>query len=253
MSGRCLTVAMRGNDSFNGVWTQRKNNLSALIPTRKTCPVSDPITTLESLYTAVVADVLDTLGHRRQTLSTDIRAMTPTSRVCGRVFTAQAVDVNTIPEEPYKLEMAAIDSMQSGDVLVVDAGNNRQSAFWGELLSTACKAKGVRGAVMNTCTRDLWALVKMDFPVFAIGSTPADSKGRIDVTEIGQPITMNDVNINTGDFVLGDEDGVVIIPTEILNDTLRLAREKISGENTVRDDLTSGMPVTEAFSKHGIL
>jgi len=244
---------MCGNDSFNGVWTQRKNNLSALNPTRKTCLVSDPIITLESLYTAVVADVLDTLGHRRQTLSTEIRAMTPASRICGRVFTAKAVAVNTIPEEPYKLEMAAIDSMQSGDVLVVDAKNNRQSALWGELLSTACKAKGVRGAVMNTCTRDLWALGKMDFPVFAIGSTPADSKGRIDVTEIGQSITLSDVNINTGDFLLGDEDGVVIIPTEILNDTLRLAREKISDENTVRDDLIAGMPVTEAFSKHGIL
>jgi len=64
---------------------------------------------------------------------------------------------------------------------------------------------------------------------------------------------LSDVNINTGDFLLGDEDGVVIIPTEILNDTLRLAREKISGESTVRDDLIAGMPVTEAFSKHGIL
>jgi len=253
VSGRCLTVAMRGNDSFNGVWTQRKNNLSALIPTRKTCPVSDPITTLESLYTAVVADVLDTLGHRQQALSAEIHAMTPARRVCGRVFTAQAVAVDTIPDEPYKLEMAAIDSMQSGDVLVVDAENNRQSAFWGELLSTACLAMGVRGAVMNTCTRDLWALKKMDFPVFAIGSTPADSKGRIDVTEIGRPITMNGVNIKTGDFLLGDEDGVVIIPTEVLDDTLRLARKKVSGENTVRDDLAAGMPVTEAFSKHGIL
>ena len=215
--------------------------------------MSDPIPALETLYTAVIADVLDTLGHRQQTLSAEIHAMTPASRVCGRVFTAQAVAVNTIPEKPYKLEMAAIDSMQSGDVLVVDAGNNRQSAFWGELLSTACEAKGVRGAVMNTCTRDLWALKKMDFPVFAIGSTPADSKGRIDVTEIGRPITMNGVNIKTGDFLLGDEDGVVIIPTEVLDDTLRLAHEKKCGENTVRDDLAAGMPVTEAFSKHGIL
>jgi regulator of RNase E activity RraA len=215
--------------------------------------MSDPLPVLETLYTAVIADVLDGLGHRQQTLSAEIRAMTPARRVYGRVFTVKAVAVDAIPDEPYKLEMAAIDSMQSGDVLVVDAGNNRQSAFWGELLSTACQAKGVRGAVMSTCTRDLWALEKMNFPVFAIGSTPADSKGRIDVTEIGQPITMNGANINTGDFLLGDEDGVVIIPTEVLDDTLRLAHEKVSGENTVRDDLATGMPVTEAFSKHGIL
>jgi regulator of RNase E activity RraA len=149
--------------------------------------------------------------------------------------------------------MAAIDTMQAGDVLVVDAGNHLNCAFWGELLSTACIAKGVRGAVMSTCTRDLWALEKLNFPVFAIGVTPADSKGRIDVTTIGQTITINGVKIKSGDYLLGDSDGVVIIPAEALGETLRLAQEKVAGENTVRADLENGMPVTEAFVKHGIL
>ena len=215
--------------------------------------MSDPLAVLETLYTAVVADVLDGLGHRNQTLSANIRAMTPARQVAGRVFTAKAEAVDTIPAEPYKLEMAAIDAMNAGDVLVVDAGHNRQSAFWGELLSTACQAKGVRGAVMSTCTRDLWALEKMNFPVFAIGRTPADSKGRIDVIAIGEPITIDGVEIAPGDYLLGDPDGVVVIPAEALDETLRLAQEKVSGENTVRDDLANGMPVTEAFAKHGIL
>ena len=215
--------------------------------------MSDPLTVLETLYTAVVADVLDSLGHRQQTLSADIHAMTPTRQVSGRVFTAKAEAVYSIPTEPYKLEMAAIDAMSAGDVLVVDADHHRQSAFWGELLSTACRAKGVRGAVMSTCTRDLWALEKMEFPVFAIGHTPADSKGRIDVTAIGEPITIDGVRIENGDYLLGDPDGVVIIPAAALDETLRLAQKKVSGENTVRDDLANGMPVTEAFAKHGIL
>jgi 4-hydroxy-4-methyl-2-oxoglutarate aldolase len=215
--------------------------------------MSDPIATLEKLYAAVVADVLDGLGHRSQTLSADIAALTPARRVCGRVFTARAAVVDEIPAEPYKLEMAAIDTMQEGDVFVIDAGHNRQSAFWGELLSTACRAKGVRGIVMSTCTRDLWALNKMDFPVFGIGCTPADSKGRIDVAEIGQPITIDGVATRNGDLIIGDEDGVVIIPSNAADETLRLAQEKASGEDTVRDDLANGMPVTEAFAKHGIL
>ena len=161
--------------------------------------------------------------------------------------------VNKIPEEPYKLEMAAIDSLKSGDVLVVDAGKNRECAFWGELLSTACKTKGVRGAVMSTCTRDLWALEKINFPVFAIGSTPADSKGRIDVTSFAQPITIDGVQTKNGDYLLGDSDGVVIIPAEALDETLELAKKKVTRENNVRNDLSKGMPVTEAFAKHGIL
>ena len=215
--------------------------------------VADTIALLESLYTAVIADVLDSLGHRRQCLSPDIRALTPTQQVCGRVFTARAVAVDHEPAEPYKLEMAAIDTMQAGDVLVVEAGHHRKSAFWGELLTTACLAKGVRGVVMSTCARDLWQLNQLDFPVFGIGVTPADSKGRIDVVEIGAPITLDGVAIANGDWLLGDQDGVVIVPASCLDEALRLAHEKVSGENTVRDELAAGVPVAEVFRRHGIL
>ena len=213
----------------------------------------DPIVVLEKLYSAVVADVLDSLGYRRQCLSADVQALTPTNKVCGRVFTAKAEAVAYEPDEPYKLEMEAIDKMKSGDVLVVDGDHNRESAFWGELLSTACLAKGVRGVVMNTCCRDLWALSQMEFPVFGIGRSPADSKGRMDVTEIAQPIVMHGVVINPGDLILGDMDGVVVIPDEVAEDALRLAYEKVTGENTVREELRAGVPVAEVFRKHGIL
>jgi len=215
--------------------------------------MSNPIEQLETFYTAVVADVLDSLGYRNQTLSTDIKAMTPANKVSGRVFTAKAKSVSAIPDEPYKLEMAAIDAMKSGDVLLVDADHNRQCAFWGELLSTACQAKGVRGIVMSACTRDLWALNEFEFPVFGIGRTPADSKGRIDVTQFGEPINIDGVETKNGDYILGDIDGVVIIPENMVDKTIQLAKEKVNGENTLRADLSRGMPVAEAFQKHGIL
>jgi 4-hydroxy-4-methyl-2-oxoglutarate aldolase len=214
---------------------------------------SDPIFLLENLYAAVVADVLDALGYRNQCLSAKIRALTPAGRVCGRVFTAAAVVVEHIPAEPYKLEMAAIDQMKRGDVLVVDAGHDATCAFWGELLSTACLAKGVRGIVMSACTRDLGALNQMGFPVFGIGAMPADSKGRLDVVALGQVIEIDGVKIKNGDYLLGDLDGVVVIPAEIATEALRLAREKVSGENTVREELAAGVPVAEVFAKHGIL
>lgn len=207
----------------------------------------------EHLYSAVVADVLDSLGCRSQCLGPDIQALTSANRVRGRVFTARAVAVDEVPAEPYRLEMEAIDSMEEGDVLVVDAGHDRTSAFWGELLSTACLAKGVRGIVMSACCRDLWALGKMAFPVFGIGRTPADSAGRIDVVEIGRPIEIDGVAISTGDYIVGDEDGVVVIPAAKTADALRLAREKIEGEDTVREELRAGVPVSEVFRKHGIL
>ena len=93
--------------------------------------MSDPLPVLETLYTAVVADVLDGLGHRHQTLGAGLRAATSTRSVCGRVYTAKAEAVDAIPAEPYKLELAAIDTLESGDVLVVDAGNTANARFGG--------------------------------------------------------------------------------------------------------------------------
>jgi regulator of RNase E activity RraA len=208
---------------------------------------------LAPLYAAVVADVLDGLGFRNQTLPARIRPLTPAQKVYGRVCTAKAVTVQEIPAEPYKLEIAAVDGMGRGDVLLVDVGNDETCGFWGELLTTACLYKGVHGVVMTACTRDMWKIKELNFPVFGIGYHPADSKGRADIIEIGQPITIGDVVAKQGDYILGDEDGTVIIPSEAAEETVRLAKEKISGENIARADLARGVPMGEVFRKYGIL
>ena len=208
---------------------------------------------LAPLYSAVVADVLDGLGYRNQTLPARIRPLTPGRKVYGRVFPAKATAVHEIPAEPYKLEIAAVESMTRGDVLVVDVGDDETCGFWGELLTTACLYKGVRGVVMTACTRDMWKIKDLGFPVYGIGYHPADSKGRADIVEIGQPIDFAGVMTKLGDYILGDEDGVVIIPHEVAEETIRLANEKISGENIARADLARGVPMGEVFRKYGIL
>lgn len=208
---------------------------------------------LALLYSAVVADVLDAHGYPNQCLSPAVRALTPTQRIAGRVFTMKAEVVDGVPEQPYVLEMEAVDTAQPGDVLLIDAGHDQSCGFWGELLSTACLAKGVRGVVMTACTRDLWALNRLNFPVFGIGASPADSKGRVDVSAIREPIVIDGVTAKQGDYILGDLDGVVIIPQEIAASVIAAAKEKVSGENTVREELAAGVPVSEVFRKHGIL
>ena len=208
---------------------------------------------LQSLYSAVVADVLDAHGYPNQVLTPAVRALTPVTRVAGRVFTLKAEVVDEVPERPYELEMAAIDTAARGDVLVVDANHDQSCAFWGELLSTACLAKGIGGVVMTGCTRDLWALNQLNFPVFGIGASPADSKGRLDVTEICEPILIDGVIARQGDYILGDLDGVVIIPEAVASEVIAAAKAKVAGENTVREELAAGVPVGEVFRKHGIL
>jgi len=113
--------------------------------------------------------------------------------------------------------------------------------------------EGGAGVVMSACCRDLWRLEQLPFPVFGIGCRPTDSLGRIDVVEIGEPVVIDQVQIASGDWILGDRDGVVVIPDRAIDDALSAAEAKQSGENSVREDLAAGMPVSEAFKKHGIL
>lgn len=215
---------------------------------------NDPLLVrLRKLYSAVVADVLDGLGYRSQTLDASIRPLTPARQVCGRVFPAQATVVDHIPAKPYELEIAAVDAMQAGDVLVVDVGNDRTCGFWGELLTTACLVKQVGGVVMTACTRDHWKICELDFPVFGIGYHPADSLGRADIIKLGEPISIGGVKTSKGDLILGDEDGIVIVPAGVAEEALTRADAKVSGENMVRAELQRGVPIGEVFKKYGIL
>jgi len=208
---------------------------------------------MEGLYPAVVADILDSLGYRNQTLDASIRPLTPALKIAGRVYSARAETVDAVPEEPYKLEIAAVEAMTRGQVLVVDVGNDKTCGFWGELLTTACLYKGIAGVVMSACTRDMWKIRDLNFPVFGIGYHPADSKGRTDIVEIDVSISIGGVRTRTNDLILGDEDGTVIIPQEVAKETLSLAAEKVSGENLVRQELASGVSMGEVFAKYGIL
>ena len=217
-------------------------------------PTSETILAqLDQLYSAVVCDVLDSLGHPNQALPPEIRPLTSTKKITGRIFTARARTVDGVPDEPYKLEIEAVEQMCGGDVFVVEADGDRTCGFWGELLTTACLYKNVRGVVMDACTRDLWKINDLDFPVFGIGYHPADSKGRADIYELGATIELGGVRIAPNDYLIGDEDGCVIIPQAIADEAVSLALKKVSGENVARADLAAGVPMGEVFRKYGIL
>jgi 4-hydroxy-4-methyl-2-oxoglutarate aldolase len=203
------------------------------------------------LYTPVVADVLDRLGYREQCLRADIR---PLSR--GMVAAGVARTVRTIPApelattEPYKGEMAAVDALRPGEVMVV---SECHWSFWGELLSTAARHRGCRGVVIDGYTRDTRAIIAMGFPVFCRGIHPADSLGRLDVVEHDVPIDCGGVLVQPGDLILADDDGVVVVPQGIAEHVLTAAEAKVRGEDLVRKALAEGMSVTEAFRRYGVL
>ena len=205
------------------------------------------------LFSSVIADALDACGYRDQILRHDIRPLYPDAVVVGRALTVLSVDVYEIPEEPYKLELEAVDALKPGDVLVAQTNGTTRSSLWGELLSTAAEARGARGAVIDGFTRDTQAICAMEFPVFVRGIAPYDSKGRSDVIAYNTPIECGGVKVCPGDLVFGDYDGVVAIPRAAEEQVLKAAFEKAAGEKEVKEALENGMSATAAFQKYGIL
>jgi regulator of RNase E activity RraA len=206
---------------------------------------------LSALYTPVIADVLDRLGYRDQCLRAEIRPLFTGAKAAGIARTVRTIPAPDLtPAEPYKGEMAAVDALGPGDVMVVSAC---EWSFWGELLSTAARYRGCRGVVIDGFTRDTQAIVAMGFPVFSRGIHPADSLGRLDVPEHDVAIQCGGVLVQPGDLILADDDGVVAIPRAIAEEALALAEEKVRGENLVRKALGEGMSVTEAFRRYGVL
>jgi 4-hydroxy-4-methyl-2-oxoglutarate aldolase len=207
----------------------------------------------QRLTSAVLADVLDTLGHRHSALPSSVRPLRPNWKLFGRAATLRAVPVSVEPKNPYAVEMECIDALRPGDVLIAATGEDRGSALWGELLSTSARAHGAAGVVLDGLTRDAARILDMDFPVFAAGFSPLDSKGRLDCVEHGQPIRFGECVVHPGDWVFGDIDGVVVVPGAAAETALARALEKVSGENRVRDELARGRSLREVFAEYRIL
>jgi regulator of RNase E activity RraA len=208
---------------------------------------------LDALYSAVVADVLDRLGVRSNVMAPRIRPLDRQTKVAGFAATVHCVEVDATPaerEDWYKGELRAVDALKPGDVMVVSTCHG---CYWGELLATASRYRGARGIVADAYTRDTLALIEMNFPTFVTGISPEDSLGRIDVDAVGVPIECGDVTVNPGDLLVGDHDGVVVIPSAVAREVVALAEEKVSGENLVRQKLEDGMPVSEAFRTYGVI
>jgi regulator of RNase E activity RraA len=208
-----------------------------------------------SLFSAVLSDCLDAAGHRSQAMHARIRPLDDALVLCGRARTGLYMDVYDAPpgENPYELEIRLIDDLQPGEVPMFACGASGRIAPWGELLSTAARARGAAGAVMDGLTRDVRVIREMQFPVFAGGIGPLDSKGRGKVMAIDVPVEVAGVAVAPGDLVFGDADGVVVVPRAVEDAVVAAALAKVRGENATREALARGEKLADVFRRHGIL
>lgn len=208
------------------------------------------------LYTAVVADCLDSVGLRNQSLQQDIRPLDEDLVLAGRAKTAlwQPVPADEPKSEnPYATEIEYIDSASPGEVFVMAVGRHPEIVPWGELLTTACVMRGARGLVADGLVRDSRKIKAMKVPVFCSGRRPLDSAGRGKVAAYDVPIVIDGVRIQPGDFILADADGVVVIPKAVERQVFESSWAKVAGENRTRDALLAGRLLREVYEEFGIL
>jgi 4-hydroxy-4-methyl-2-oxoglutarate aldolase len=204
------------------------------------------------LYVAAITDVMDHLGRMRQTLPHDIVGLTPGARVAGLAFPAAGRPVRKPdPERAIRAFLTLLGAVPPDAVLVVKS-NDDVSAHFGELSAVAMKARGVRGVVIDGATRDAEYILRERFPVFCRYRTPLDSLPRWRVEEWGRPVTIGGVRVAPGDVVVGDLDGVAVVPRALAVPVLLECERLLSTENLVRAAVRKGMAPLAAYDKFGV-
>jgi 4-hydroxy-4-methyl-2-oxoglutarate aldolase len=211
---------------------------------------------LRGLSAAILSDIMDGLGLGRRAMAPFVRPLDETLVLAGRARTGLYMPAYGVRdgENPYEVEIALVDDLQPGEVVVLACnGPTERIAPWGELLSTASTARGAAGCVTDGLVRDVRQIREMRFPVFHGGIGPLDTKGRARMVERDVRVECGGVQVDPGDLVFGDVDGVVVVPRHAEARVLELAQAKIQGENHTRDALRAGEPLASVFARLGIL
>lgn len=213
---------------------------------------------LSTIFTAALAsDCLDHMDLRNQVLKSDIQMISGEGVMLGYAFPVRVEAVYAAPDVPYVGLLKALDAVGKDQVYVTPSnrnnGGDHPAAFWGELLSTACKHKGVAGALTDGPVRDTTRMRALGFKVFGVQTSPLDINSRYEVVEHNVAAVIDNVVINPGDLIVADIDGVVIVPVAAIAEVVARVEEKNSGENLFRNAVRDGMAPSAAFAKYGVL
>ena len=205
------------------------------------------------LFTSVIGDVMDRKGLRRQFLPPSIRPLSPEMRLVGRAMSVAEEDCADGQAGDFGLMFRALDELKPDEVYIC-SGASPSYALWGELMSTRARALGAAGAVLDGFHRDSRGILNVGLPVFSAGSYAQDQRGRGRVVDYRCGIAFaNGARVTPGDVIVGDIDGVLVIPHAALEEVVRLAVEKLEGEEEVRREIERGESTQAIFDRTGIM
>lgn len=193
---------------------------------------------LENISACQLSDAYNGISHRSGT----IKSIKPINnqKVWGSVYTAETSC------DDWGTSAMAIDDASSGDVLFFKVDSD-EKAIWGELASTCAKENGIKATVVYGSVRDLDALLVMDYPVFASNFVP-NAGLALGLGQLNQPIDVEGNKINPGDFLFGDENGIVIIPKELFSKVMNSALAVKLKESDIVNMLGAGITLAEIIA-----
>ena len=204
---------------------------------------------LARLSASAVHDVLRSLGHDHCVLPPDIRPIDPRARLAGKVVTVSGREHDGLDTDRTLLAWATLLSEIPPDCIVVCQPNTRAIALMGELSARALVIKGVRGYVVDGGCRDVDLVEESGLTVFCSHFTPSDIAARWLPDPVGGPIAIGSCAIATGDYLVADRDGVVILPAALAAAAVAQAETVMSTESTMRQAILAGMDPRAAYLK----
>jgi 4-hydroxy-4-methyl-2-oxoglutarate aldolase len=206
---------------------------------------------LRACYSGAIHDVLRVKGYSKQTLPQNIRPLNLSHKLAGPVFTIEGRRDDSLDAHQSLLKWCELLSKAPSNTVLICQPHDHTLAHMGELSSETLAYKKVLGYIVDGGCRDSAFIDKLGFPVFCSYFTPLDIVGKWAATAYGQAIEIGDVTIHSGDYVLADRDGVVIIPQALVEEVTVEAEEVLRKENLVRKAILQGVDPVAAYLQYG--
>jgi regulator of RNase E activity RraA len=201
---------------------------------------------------ALYADALDLLGRHEQVMAPRLVQLSGEGTMAGYAVTVAVGASHRGVADPYAKEFEAIELLHPGGILVADT-DGPPAAFWGELLTQRARRLGAVGAIIDGYARDLARIRADNFPVWARGANASDSAGRLEAYAVGGTVMCGGVSVSLGDLLVGDCDGIVVVPRDLISEVLKRVAEKAEKELAVRAALADGATTHDVYRRYGVL
>ncbi|GGD29055.1 diguanylate cyclase [Microbacterium faecale] len=200
---------------------------------------------LADYSTATISDALDKLGRSGTMLG--IAPLFSRTRLAGRAFTVRYVAAG----HPAGTVGDYLDDVAASDVVVLDNAGRTDCTVWGDILTAMAADRGVAGTVIDGVNRDVERALDLEYPIYSRGRFMRTGKDRVEVASVGTPVSIGGVQVRSGDAIIGDADGVLVVPRDIEEAVLEICASISAREDAIVDAVLAGSSLADARAAHG--